>query len=92
MVLLLDGLRHRFDYIIVNTPPILPQATMNILACHADRFASRRPGKFASALRRETCSAASVSSSRVTATNAVPVFLHEAGARQNIYHSGGTII
>ncbi|MEK6802023.1 MAG: AAA family ATPase [Nitrospirota bacterium] len=29
-------LRNRFDYIILNTPPILPQATMNILAGHSD--------------------------------------------------------
>lgn len=29
-------LRNRFDYIILNTPPILPQATMNVLARHAD--------------------------------------------------------
>ena len=36
MALLLEGLRRRFDYIILNTPPILPQATMNILAGHAD--------------------------------------------------------
>lgn len=31
-----DRLRTRFDYIILNTPPILPQATMNVLEAHAD--------------------------------------------------------
>jgi succinoglycan biosynthesis transport protein ExoP len=33
---LFDRLRNRFDYIILNTPPILPQATMNVLAGHSD--------------------------------------------------------
>lgn len=33
---LFDRLRKRFDYIILNTPPILPQATMNVLEGHAD--------------------------------------------------------
>ncbi len=33
---LFDRLRNRFDYIILNTPPILPQATMNVLEGHAD--------------------------------------------------------
>ncbi len=33
---LFERLRNRFDYIILNTPPILPQATMNILAGHSD--------------------------------------------------------
>ncbi|MBX3350600.1 MAG: AAA family ATPase [Nitrospira sp.] len=33
---LFDRLRMRFDYIILNTPPILPQATMNVLEGHAD--------------------------------------------------------
>lgn len=36
LTVLLESLRHRFDYILLNTPPILPQATMNILANHAD--------------------------------------------------------
>lgn len=31
-----DQLRKRFDYIFINTPPILPLATMNILAGYAD--------------------------------------------------------
>jgi len=33
---LFDRLRNRFDYIILNTPPILPQATMNVIEGHAD--------------------------------------------------------
>ena len=33
---LFDRLRKRFDYILLNTPPILPQATMNVLEGHAD--------------------------------------------------------
>ena len=33
---LFEQLRNRFDYIFINTPPILPQATMNVLAGHAD--------------------------------------------------------
>lgn len=33
---LFDQLRNRFDYVFINTPPILPQATMNVLAGHAD--------------------------------------------------------
>ena len=33
---LFDRLRNRFDNIILNTPPILPQATMNVLEGHAD--------------------------------------------------------
>ncbi|GKS58343.1 hypothetical protein YTPLAS18_18700 [Nitrospira sp.] len=33
---LLQGLRDRFDFILLNTPPILAQATMNVLAGHAD--------------------------------------------------------
>ncbi len=33
---LFDRLRNQFDYIILNTPPILPQATMNVLAGHSD--------------------------------------------------------
>ncbi len=33
---LFERLRKRFDYIILNTPPILPQATMNILSGHSD--------------------------------------------------------
>lgn len=35
---LLEQLRSRFDYIFINTPPILPQATMNVLAGHADHL------------------------------------------------------
>lgn len=33
---ILAQLRARFEYIFINTPPILPLATMNILAGHAD--------------------------------------------------------
>ena len=33
---LLSRLREKFDYIILNTPPILPVATMNVLERHAD--------------------------------------------------------
>lgn len=32
----LQRLRERFDYILINTPPILPLADMNVLAVHAD--------------------------------------------------------
>lgn len=34
--LLFEMVRNRFDYILLNTPPILPQATMNVLAGHSD--------------------------------------------------------
>ena len=33
---ILAQLRERFEYIFINTPPILPLAVMNILATHAD--------------------------------------------------------
>jgi capsular exopolysaccharide synthesis family protein len=33
---ILAQLRERFEYIFINTPPILPMAAMNILATHAD--------------------------------------------------------
>jgi capsular exopolysaccharide synthesis family protein len=33
---LLPELRNRFDYVIINTPPVLPSATMGILASIAD--------------------------------------------------------
>ncbi|WP_447979344.1 GumC family protein [Candidatus Nitrospira bockiana] len=32
----LHGLRDQFDYILINTPPILPLADMNVLAGHSD--------------------------------------------------------
>jgi polysaccharide chain length determinant protein (PEP-CTERM system associated) len=35
---LLAQLRTRFDYILINTPPILPLATMNVLASHVDHL------------------------------------------------------
>jgi capsular exopolysaccharide synthesis family protein len=33
---LLDGLRHRFDAVIINTPPLLPVTDAALLAAHAD--------------------------------------------------------
>jgi Mrp family chromosome partitioning ATPase len=36
LVGILDQLRERFEYIFINAPPVLPQATMNILTRHAD--------------------------------------------------------
>ncbi|WP_447603627.1 GumC family protein [Nitrospira sp. Nam80] len=35
---LLAQLRERFDYILINTPPILPLATMTVLAGHVDHL------------------------------------------------------
>jgi receptor protein-tyrosine kinase len=36
MVRLLESLRHRFDAIIINTPPLLPVTDAAVLAAHAD--------------------------------------------------------
>lgn len=33
---ILELLREQFEYILINTPPVLPMATMNVLAGHAD--------------------------------------------------------
>jgi succinoglycan biosynthesis transport protein ExoP len=33
---LFQQLKDRFDYVVINTPPILSQATMNVLSAHAD--------------------------------------------------------